>query len=202
MTSPLSKSVTQVLRDAETGDLSATEKLFPLVYDELRRMAQLHMNRENPDHTLQATALVHEAYLKLVASTERISWKSRGHFFSAAAEAMRRLLVDHARRRLAEKRGGQLKRESLSNVVLAKPIPPEQMLAFNETLEQFCQVDPVKGQLVKLRCFAGLDREAISNSLDISLATVDRYWKYAKVRLYCELTDGYLPEDSSSPTEK
>jgi RNA polymerase sigma factor (TIGR02999 family) len=185
--------VTQILQQAEAGDPKATAQLLPLVYGELRRIAQSQMNGERPDHTLQATALVHEAYLKLVGQESLLRWESRGHFFKAAAEAMRRLLVDHARSRLAKKRGGDLIREELPEIVLSNQLSAEQIVEFDEILERFCDEDPVKGELVKLRCFAGLDREALSNALSISLATVDRYWQYAKLRIYCELTEASDP---------
>lgn len=181
--------LTRILRKTEAGDSVAHEELMTVVYEELRRIAQRLMNDERQEHTLQATALVHETYIKLMGADNSFSWNSRGHFFSAAAESMRRILVDHARSRMAEKRGGKIARTSLSLNLLANNVSAEKLIQFNEVLERFSQEDPVKAELVKLRCFAGLDREAISNTLNISLATVDRYWKYAKVRLYCELTD-------------
>ncbi len=181
--------MTQILEQAKAGHARATEQLLPLVYNELRRIAHAQMKGERRDHTLQATALVHEAYLKLVGNDTPVHWESRGHFFKAAAEAMRRLLIDHARARLAEKRGGDHSREELPEIVLSNQLSPEQLIHFDEVLERFCAEDPVKGQLVKLRCFAGLDREALSNALGISLATVDRYWKFAKLRLYCALAE-------------
>lgn len=184
---PAATEITRILQVADAGGPGATEELLTLVYGELRRIAQRMMNDERREHTLQATALVNETYLRLVGSENAFSWKSRGHFFAAAAEAMRRILVDHARSRLAEKRGGKMARNSLSPILLANEVPPDRLLHFNEVLERFAEEDPLKAELVKLRCFAGLDREGISNALDISLATVDRYWKYAKVRLYCDL---------------
>jgi RNA polymerase sigma factor (TIGR02999 family) len=190
MVNELQNEVTRILQQAEAADPTATEQLLPLVYDELRRIAQSQMNEERPDHLLQATALVHEVYLKLIGQDSPTHWDSRGHFFRAAAEAMRRLLVDHARARLAEKRGGDRIRQSLPEIVLSNQLGPEQLVDFDEVLERFCAEDPVKGELVKLRCFAGLDRKSIANTLGISLTTVDRYWQYAKIRLYYELVEG------------
>jgi RNA polymerase sigma factor (TIGR02999 family) len=198
MSDPQPLSVTLLLQQAEAGAANATEQLLPLVYNELRRIAQAQMNRERTDHTLQATALVHEAYIKLVGDSAPVHWDSRGHFFRAAAEAMRRLLVDHARVKLAEKRGGDRVKHELPEIVLSNALGPEQLVEFDEVLQRFCAEDPVKGELVKLRCFAGLDREALSNTLGLSLATVDRYWKYAKIRLYCELSPNAKPGDSTA----
>ena len=191
--------LTRILQNVDCGDSSSTEELLLLVYDELRRIAQKMMNDERPEHTLQATALVHETYLRLMGADNSFSWQSRGHFFAAAAEAMRRLLVDHARRRLTEKRGGKISRSPITPILLANEIPPDKLLHFNDVLERFADEDPVKAELVKLRCFAGLDREELSNVLDISLASVDRYWKYAKVRLYCELVSDDKHCDAGKP---
>ncbi len=188
MEESISQTVTQILGEIESGNPAATEQLFPLVYDELRRMAQVQMNGENPGHTLQATALVHEVFLKLAGRQTPIQWESRGHFFTVAADAMRKLLVDHARSRLRIKRGGNVEQVPLADITLANQLTPEQLVTFDDVLEKFSAEDPLRGKLVKLRCFAGLDREALSNVLGISLASVDRYWKYAKVRLYYALT--------------
>lgn len=179
--------VTQILQQIDDGDPTAAEKLLPLVYDELRKLAAIRMAQESPDHTLQATALVHEAYLRLV-NVERVQkWDSRGHFFSAAAEAMRRILVESARRRSSHKRGGQRTRVNLDEHCQLGPDQPDTLLALDEALERLAAEDPIKAELVKLRCFAGLTHEQAGQVLGISRSTADRYWAYAKTLLYCEL---------------
>jgi RNA polymerase sigma factor (TIGR02999 family) len=179
--------VTQILVRIEAGDPSAAEKLLPLVYDELRKLAAARMAQESPDHTLQATALVHEAYLRLV-DVERVQqWDSRGHFFSAAAESMRRILVENARRKASLKRGGERTRVNLDEQWQLEPNEPESLLALDEALDRLAAEDPVKAELVKLRCFAGLTHQQAAEVLGLSRTTADRYWAYAKTRLYCEL---------------
>jgi RNA polymerase sigma factor (TIGR02999 family) len=194
--------VTRILSAIEQGDPRAAEQLMPLVYDELRKLAAAKLAQENPGQTLQATALVHEAYLRLVTSPGRESgesqpsWESRGHFFAAAAEAMRRILVENARRRQSEKHGGQMRRIDFEAAQsLAEP-PPEDLLALDEALELLAAEDPVKAELVKLRCFAGLSHQDAAEALGISRATADRYWAYAKSWLYCKLYD----PDSEEPS--
>jgi RNA polymerase sigma factor (TIGR02999 family) len=154
------------------------------------------MAQEAPGQTLQATALVHEAYLRLVGNDAKQSWDNRGHFFAAAAEAMRRILVENARRRQSQKHGGQLRRIDFEEAQsLAEP-PVKDLLALDEALEQLAAEDTVKAELVKLRCFAGLSHQDAAKALGISRATADRYWAYAKSWLYCKLYD----PDSDSPT--
>ncbi len=180
--------VTQILQRIEGGDPAAAEQLLPLVYDELRKLASARMSQEAPDHTLQATALVHEAYLRLVGTDGTPQWNSRGHFFAAAAEAMRRILVDSARRRSSQKRGGQAERVNLDEACSIIAAPSEDLLALDEALEGLAQEDPVKAQLVKLRYFAGLSVEEAATAIGVSRATADRYWSYAKVWLYCAVS--------------
>ena len=181
--------VTSILSAIERGDPRAAEQLLPLVYDELRRLSTRRLAREKPGQTLQATALVHEAYLRLVGDRPEGAWDSRGHFFAAAAEAMRRILVENARRRQSEKHGGRLQRIDFDEVqTLAEP-PAETLLALDEALDRLAAEDPVKAELVKLRCFAGLSHQEAAQALGISRATADRYWAYAKSWLYCQLYD-------------
>jgi RNA polymerase sigma factor (TIGR02999 family) len=185
--------VTRILSAIEQGDDRAAEQLLPLVYDELRRLAAQKLAQEKPGQTLQATALVHEAYLRLLGGERRGSspptWDSRGHFFAAVAEAMRRILVERARRRRSEKHGGQVRRIDFEAAQsLAEP-PADDLLALDEALDQLAAEDPVKAELVKLRCFAGLSHQEAARALGISRATADRYWAYAKSWLYCKLYD-------------
>jgi RNA polymerase sigma factor (TIGR02999 family) len=179
--------VTQILCQIERGDPSAAEQLLPLVYEELRQLAAARLVQEKPGQTLQATALVHEAYLRLVDGNRVSHWNSRGHFFGAAAEAMRRILVENARRKQALKRGGG---QAALDVYLAEPAAPrlsEDVLALNEALEKLEQKDPLKAELVKLRCFAGLTMEQTAAALGISPATAHRYWNYARAWLHQEI---------------
>jgi RNA polymerase sigma factor (TIGR02999 family) len=180
--------VTQILSQIESGDPSAAAELLPLVYDELRRLAAAKLADENPGHTLQGTALVHEAFLRLVDSEQARRWNSRTHFFRAAAEAMRRILVDNARRKRSLKRGGQFNRIDLEAVAANETPPDEDLLAVNEALEKLAGHDAEKAELVKLRYFAGFSVQEAADALGISRATADRHWQYAKTWLYCELT--------------
>jgi RNA polymerase sigma factor (TIGR02999 family) len=184
--------VTQILSAIEQGDAGAAGQLLPLVYDELRKLAAQKLAQERPGQTLQATALVHEAYLRLVNVDKVQNWDSRGHFFAAAAEAMRRILVENARRKRSIKRGGRMQRVELDEDFTSHTAPDE-LLALNDALEKLAREDPVKAELVKLRCFAGLSHQEAAQALGISRATADRYWAYAKARLYCEI---YEPEDN------
>lgn len=186
----MSNEVTKILLRIDEGDRSAIDELLPEVYDALRRIAQERMNSERRDHTLQATALVNEAYLRLINPKSPLKWESRGHFFAAAAEAMRRILVEHARARLTQKRGGELDRAELPDEIADYRLSPQQMLEFNEAIERLAEKNPVRAEVVKLRCFVGLDREQLSNALGVSLMTVDRHWAVAKVWLYQQLHDG------------
>jgi RNA polymerase sigma factor (TIGR02999 family) len=179
--------VTRVLSAIDLGDPQAAEQLLPLVYHELRKLAAERLSRENPGQTLQATALVHEAYLRLVSADQDKAWDNRGHFFAAAAEAMRRILVDSARRKRTEKHGGQVARQELDDVDIAAPAPSEDLLALDEALAKLEAEHPVKARLVKLRYFAGLTEEDAARVLGLSRATVQRHWRYAKAWLLDEL---------------
>jgi RNA polymerase sigma factor (TIGR02999 family) len=186
-------AITQVLNAIEAGDPLAAEQLLPLVYEELRRLAARRLAREKPGQTLQPTALVHEAYLRLLASSGPESgeqhWDSRGHFFAAAAEAMRRILVENARRKRRLKRGGDLERCDLEEAELASPCPSDDLLALNEALDLLAQEDPGKAELVKLRFFAGLSEEEAARCLNISRATAARHWAYARAWLYSRIQE-------------
>jgi RNA polymerase sigma factor (TIGR02999 family) len=180
-------AVTRILSALQEGDPRAAELLLPLVYDELRRLAAQRVARENPGQTLQATALVHEAYLRLVGAGSQPQWDSRGHFFAAAAEAMRRILIDQARRKKSVKAGGQMKRVPLEDgppIALDDEADPDELLALDEALRQFEIEDPEKARLVKLRYFAGLSLSDAADALGISLATAKRHWVYARSWLY------------------
>jgi RNA polymerase sigma factor (TIGR02999 family) len=177
--------VTRVLNAIDQGDPSAAELLLPLVYDELRKLAAKKLALEKPGQTLQATALVHEAYLRLVGPGEPCSFQSRGHFFAAAATAMRRILIDNARRKQAQKRGGSLRRQPLEAV--AAPEPDAEMLALDEALHKLAATDPLKARLVELRYFAGLTGEQAAELLGISATTADRHWAYARAWLQAEV---------------
>jgi RNA polymerase sigma factor (TIGR02999 family) len=188
--------VTQILNAIEQGDPHAAQQLLPLLYDELRRLAAQKLRSEAPGQTLQATALVHEAYLRLVGTGEERHWDSRGHFFAAAAEAMRRILVENVRRKRSRKRGGGRAREQLDEVQLAAPEPVEDLLALDEALEKLARKDAVKAELVKLRYFAGLTIEETAAALGIASATAKRYWTYTRTWLYQEIAGerGPAPE--------
>ena len=180
--------VTRILSAIAEGDPHAAEQLLPLVYDELRKLAAQKLAQEKPGQTLQATALVHEAYLRLIGS-EVPSWNGRGHFFAAAAEAMRRILIEHARRKQTEKHGGALQRVDFDGVDVQEAAPSVDILAVDEALSRLAAEDPVKAELVKLRYFGGLSVEDAARVLGISRATADRYWTYARVWLYSELSE-------------
>jgi RNA polymerase sigma factor (TIGR02999 family) len=181
--------VTRILSAIEQGDPHAAEQLLPLVYDELRQLAAQKMAHERPDQTLEATALVHEAYLRLVNVDEARHWNSRGHFFAAAAEAMRRILVESARRKSRLKHGRQHQRVDLESGCLVSAAPSLDLLALDEALSRLAETEPAKAELVKLRFFAGLTMPEAAAALDISLATAERYWTFAKSWLYAELAD-------------
>ena len=184
-------AVTQILSDLERGDCSAAEQLFPLVYDELRRLAVKKMQGEAADHTLQPTALVHEVYLRLVGPIGKQHWDSRGHFYAAAAEAMRRILIEEARRKHSLKRGGEFARIELNEDVSQREVPIDsaELLAIDEALDKLASVDPDAARLVKLRYFAGLTVEEAADALAISPRTVKRNWSYARAWLERELGD-------------
>ena len=180
--------VTRILNAIEQGDAGATEELLPLVYDELRLLAARKMSQELPGQTLQATALVHEAYLRLLgAQNER--WDSRGHFFKAAAEAMRRILIENARKKKSLRRGGNRKRVELDESILVTPedIPPDDLLAFNEALEKLVEKDRAKSDLVKLRVFAGLTGKQAAEILGISQAKASEDLAYTRAWLCLEM---------------
>jgi RNA polymerase sigma factor (TIGR02999 family) len=172
--------VTQILSAIEQGDAHAAEQLLPLVYDELRQLAAAQLACEKPGQSLDATALVHEAYVRLVGDQQ---FADRRHFFRVAAEAMRRILIDHARHKRRIRHGGDRERVPLSDVEHAAEAPPEQLLALDEALDRFAAQDPVKAELVKLRFFAGLSEEDAAAGLGISRATASRYWNYARAWL-------------------
>jgi RNA polymerase sigma factor (TIGR02999 family) len=180
--------VTQILSRIEAGDPSATDELLPLVYDELRRLAAHRLAHEKPGQTLQATALVHEAYVRLVGADQTHKWDGCGQFFAAAAESMRRILVDHARRKQSQKRGGGWQRVDLEAV--SAPEPDSDLLALHEALEKLAAKDPVKAKLVELRYFAGLTGDEAAVVLGISPTTADRHWAYARAWLKAELRGG------------
>jgi RNA polymerase sigma factor (TIGR02999 family) len=176
--------VTRILAAIEQGDPQAAEQLLPLVYDELRKLAAQRLAQEKPGQTLQATALVHDAYVRLVDVTVIPRWNSRGHFFAAAAEAMRRILVDNARRRRRPKHGGDRRRVDLDEAADAIASPAEDLLALDEALEKLAAADPVSADLVKLRFFAGLPLDEAAQSLGIPPRTADRRWAYARAWLH------------------
>jgi len=181
--------VTRILRAWGKGDQQALEKLMPVVYGELRRLAQHYLRRERPDHTLQATALVHEAYLRLV-DQRAVTWQNRAHFFGVAAQLMRRILVDHARRHHAAKRGGTALKVSLNDVVLAAEERAEDLVALDDALNRLAAMDPRQGRVVELRLFGGLTVEETAEVLRISPATVKREWTTAKAWLSREIRQG------------
>jgi RNA polymerase sigma factor (TIGR02999 family) len=179
--------VTRILNAIERGDARAADELLPLVYEELRLLAAQKLSQEPPGQTLQATSLVHEAYIRLVGA-EAQDWKSRGHFFKAAAEAMRRILVENARRKQRLKRGGRLHKVDLSDADIAIDKAVEELIALDEALTKLAQEDPVKANLVKLRYFAGLTEEQAAKALEISRATASRYWSYVRAWLLHEIS--------------
>jgi RNA polymerase sigma factor (TIGR02999 family) len=179
--------ITQILTASTRGDREAAHELLPLLYDELRSLARARMALLAPGQTLQATALVHEAYLKLVGSTDP-GWDGRGHFFAAASRAMRQILVDQARRKGAVKHGGDRQRLDIDDVDVVLEGPGDDVVALNEALEKLESEDPRKAQIVMLRQFAGLRREEISAALGVSVRTVDREWNYGIARLHQLMT--------------
>ena len=178
--------VTRVLEAIEQGDPKAADQLLPMVYDELRKLAAHKMANETASHTLQPTALVHEAWLKLVGEADR-KYRSRDHFFAVAAEAMRRILIDNARRKLARRHGGSQQRVDVMDIEIAEGIPDEELLAVNDALEKLAALDKQKAELVKLRFFVGLTLEEAAESLGCSVPTAKRYWAFARAWLYEEI---------------
>jgi RNA polymerase sigma factor (TIGR02999 family) len=181
--------VTTLLNQAGAGDARASADLLPLVYEQLRALAGRKMRQERPDQTLQATALVHEAYLRLVDTTKVQVWESRWHFFAAAAESMRRILVDNARRRKRLKRGGDAQRVDLDKVELTVDEPPDELVALDESLTELALHYPAKAQLVNLRYFGGLTHEEAARALGISISTADRHWAFARAWLYRRMAE-------------
>lgn len=178
--------VTQILERVESGDPKAADELLPLVYEELRKVAAAKMAQEAPGHTLQATALVHEAWLRLVRTPQQ-NWQNRAHFFRTAAECMRRILIDNARRKQQVRHGGGLERVPLEGLDIADQLDPERILQMNEALDRLAEQDPTKAEVVKLRFFAGLENREAAEVLGISERTVERAWRFAKAWLLAEL---------------
>ena len=188
--------ITRLLGQAARGNKAAFDELVPLVYDELRKLAAARMAQEAAGQTLEATALVHEAYLRLVAPDQAQRWETRGHFFSAAAEAMRRILVEQARRKAAIKHGGGCHRVDLHEADAVTTVSPSELLAVDEALVQLAAEDVQAAELVKLRYFAGLSLDEAAETLQISRATAYRHWAYARAWLRCEILS-----DDASPRE-
>jgi RNA polymerase sigma factor (TIGR02999 family) len=188
--------VTQILSAIERGDPQAASQLLPLVYDELRQLAAQKLAHETPGQTLQPTALVHEAYVRLVGGEQEQAWDNRGHFFAAAAEAMRRILVDNARRKQATKRGGGRRSVPLAEFHRITE-SPQDLLDLDDALTRFAAEEPAKAQLVQLRFFAGLSIPEAAAALGVSVATAERWWAYARTWLFSELSDS--EENSSAP---
>ena len=188
--------VTTLLNEAGAGDAQAAASLLPMVYHQLRALAERKMRQERPDQTLQATALVHEAYLRLVDTTKVQIWESRWHFFAAAAESMRRILIDNARRRGRVKRGGQLHRLDLDKLEVTVNDPPDELIALDEALIGLAREHPAKAQLVNLRYFGGLTHEEAAQALGISISTADRHWSFARAWLYRHMSTDQHHADS------
>lgn len=190
-------SITQILSKLESGDPSASEQLLPLIYDELRKLAAVKMAHEKPGQTLQATALVHDAYLRLVGNASQQRWETRGHFFAAAAEAMRRILVENARRKKRLRHGGDRNRVSLDDLAGNSRIEPDVILSIDESLTELAKEDADAAAVVKLHFFAGLTLDETADSLGISRATAYRQWAYARSWLKLRLADHSGPESSA-----
>ena len=193
MTAPSSQEISQMLLDCSNGNKEAFDRLLPVVYQELRRRARYHMRKENSGHSLQTGDLVNEVYLKLV-DYKKMKWQDRAHFFAVAAQAMRRLLVERARRREAVKRGGGAFIEPLDGVEIISPERGEDEIALEEALIKLETLDPRRGRLVELRYFGGLTEEETAEVMGISVATVGREWRVAKAWLYHEISGGTLDE--------
>ena len=194
--------VTRILAAVEQGDPHAASQLLPLVYDELRKLAAHKMTQEAAGQTLEPTALVHEAYLRLVGTEHGSHWDNRGHFFAAAAEAMRRILVENARRKRSQKHGGGLVRHDVEDLSLAAPEFGEDLLALDEALNKLAEKDPVKAELVKLRHFAGLTVEEAAGALGISATTANRHWAYARAWLHQAIAGGAAAAPAPPRPEK
>ncbi len=188
--------VTRILSQIESGDPSAAEQLLPLVYDQLRKLAAAKLAQEKPGQTLQATALVHEAYLRLVDVDQAQHWDSRGHFFAAAAEAIRRILVEYARKKARVRHGGGKKRVDWDRTLLVAEESGDDVISLDEVLAKFARLEPVKAELVKLRYFAGCSIDEAADLLNISRTSAKRYWAYARAWLLAELHDADDPTES------
>jgi len=186
--------VTRILTAIEQGEPHAAEELLPLVYEELRKLAAARLAQEQPGQTLEATALVHEAYLRLVETDRAEHWSGRGHFFAAAAEAMRRILVDNARRKRAEKHGGRRHRVNLDERDAVAMAPPDELLALDEALESLVRKDRSAAELAKLHCFGGLTIEQAAEALNLSRTNAYRLWTFARAWLHSQLTAGHGPD--------
>ena len=182
--------VTQILSQIEQGDPSAAKELLPLIYDELRKLAAARLKDEKPGQTLQATALVHEAYIRLVDQKQAQQWNSRGHFFAAAAEAMRRILIDNARKKLRQKHGGGHQKVDIDPVDLITSAPPDELLAIDDALSALAKVDPQAAELVKLRYYAGLSVAEAAEMIGIARSTAYEHWAYARAWLRREIAGG------------
>jgi RNA polymerase sigma factor (TIGR02999 family) len=189
--------VTRILLEIEQGNTRAAEQLLPLVYDELRKLAAQKLAQEKPGQTLQATALVHEAYVRLVGGDRTREWDGRGHFFAAAAESMRRILVNRAHEKRCLKRGGGWKRVDLNALAVVDDASDENLIAINDALDRLARESPVCADLVKLRFFAGLTLDEAAVSLGLARRTTDRYWAYARARLYEMLSDAPGPGEQN-----
>ena len=191
-------AVTQILRAVQQDEAKATDELLPLVYHELRRIAAYKMAAERPGQTLQPTALVHEAYLRLVGGRSGRSWDNRGHFFSAAGEAMRRILVESARRKKRLKHGGHLERLDLDDVEISLPMPDDRLIALDDALNRLAAFDVRAAEMVKLCYFVGLTQEQAGRQLGVSLATAERLWSFARAWLFHETQEPTAPPESGA----
>jgi RNA polymerase sigma factor (TIGR02999 family) len=191
--------VTRILEAIHQGDTNAAENLLPLVYDELRQLAAHRMARERPGQTLQPTALVHEAYLRLTQGAQGQHWEGRGHFFAAAGEAMRRILVESARRKRCRKHGGKLERVELEQVEIASPLPDDQLLAVDEALTHLAMLEPRAAEVVKLCFFVGLTQADAARELGVSRATAERLWSFARAWLFQQIDRPSEPQYRDRP---
>jgi RNA polymerase sigma factor (TIGR02999 family) len=193
--------VTRILEAIDQGEPGAADRLLPLVYEELRKLAAARLARERPGQTLQATALVHEAYLRLVEGGDAKPWNDRGHFFGAAAEAMRRILVENVRRKGRGRHGGGLRRVDLdAECSLSAPPPDDDLLALDAALDRLAALDPKRAEVVKLRFFAGLTMPEAAGAMGVSLPTAERYWAFARTWLFAELREQAPPDSRTKKT--
>ena len=192
MKSPARHQITELLAEWREGNQSALDELYPLVYDELHRLARRYMSRERKDHTLQTTALINEAYVRMV-DQKNVNWVNRSHFFAISAQIMRRILIDHARRHAYAKRGGGAKQVSLEEVAAIMPEQGRELIRLDEALKSLAERDPRRSQVVELRYFGGLNNEEIAGVLNVSQNTVTRDWNMARAWLYQQLTENATP---------